>query len=428
MAKDHERKKVSLGKAPKAEQPIAIFKTSKGTVVTGKKSKPAPITDREERVAIISTSDRNAFKSCRRKWNWSSPLRQSLSPLEQRHPLWFGSGMHHVLEDFHGHKIYPSTDAAVDDYIQATTKHYGAENLPQSLDEDAVLMKRMLEHYRIGWLKLKGRDPLKTYVVSGEPQVEVPFEFEIPLSKEVLSASGYTRVVYKGVIDRVVIDEDGYLWLQDYKNVARYTNPDHLELDPQIGVYLWAASYIYKRPVIGFVYTQFIKKGVEAPRELKDGTLSVAQDQATSHALYRAALIDKYGEQGPWPEKNVQCLNHLASLEEDEADKFIRRDRVTRPQTMMEAEANKIIAEVSDMLDPALRIYPAPGYMCPVMCSFIEPCLQMDRGENYKSYLQTEYEVKQYTERNDWRRYLKYGRKEEKPIISAKPSGKVQKP
>lgn len=375
----------------------------------------------KERVAIISTSDRSAFRACRRKWNWSSHLKQSLHPLSQRHPLWFGSGGHHVLEDLHGQQLYRTPEDAVDDYIQATVQHYGLENLPPTVEQDTMLMKRIFQHYKVGWLKMRKRDPLKTYVIGGEPQVEVPFEFTIPLPVEVLKASGYDRVIYRGTLDRVVIDEDGYLWIQDYKFVARFTNPEHLEIDSQIGVYLWAASYIYRRPVLGFIYTQFKKDGVEPPRELKDGTLSVAKDQNTCHALYRAALVSKYGEGAGsgWPEKNVECLNFLASLEEDEADKFIRRDRVTRSMEMMQSEANKIIAEVSDMLDPKLRIYPNPSMMhCTAMCSFMQPCLEMDRGENYKSTLQLDYEFRPYEDRNEWRKYLKVGSKKDKDVIA----------
>lgn len=342
--------------------------------------------------------------------------------------MWFGSGMHHVLEDYHGYRLYSNTDEAVDDYVQATTKHYGIENLPQTLEEDISLMKRMLEHYRVGWLKLRGRDPLKTYVVNGEPQVEVPFEFEIPLPKSLLKRAGYDKAVYKGVFDRITIDDDNYLWIQDYKNVARYTNSEHLELDGQIGVYLWAASFIYKKPVVGFIYTQFLKKGVEEPRILQNGTISTAQDQATNYMLYRSKLIELYGEDKPWPDKNIQMLNVLASFEGEESDKFIRRDRVPRTKEAQRSEADKIIAEVTDMLDPELKIYPSPSYMCPVMCSFIEPCLQMDRGENYRATLEHDFHHRDYTERNDWRKYLKVGRKEDKPILEVTVTKQVDKP
>jgi len=366
--------------------------------------------------AIISTSDRNAFRSCRRKWNWSSHLRQGLSRQEQAHPLWFGSGMHHVLEDVHGHREYRKIEDAVEDYCEATKKHHGAANLPETFDQDKELMLRMTQHYLYGFLQARKRDPFKTYVIKGEPQVEVPFEFEIPLPKSVLERSGYARAIYRGMLDRVIIDDDGYLWLVDYKNVAQFTPYEHLELDSQIGVYLWAASYIYRRPVLGFIYTQLRKAAVESPRVLQSGLISTDKKQNTTHALYRAALLEKYGDKS-WPQENMECLNHLASLEEPEADKFVRRDRVTRSPNTMRAEASKIIAEVSEMLNPQLPIYPNPSFMCPRMCSFIEPCLEMDRGGMYKSTLEHDYYQRDYSERNEWRRHLRVGRKEDKEPV-----------
>ena len=394
------------------------------TVKKAPQSKLAVATSGEnDEVAIISTSDRSAFRSCRRKWNWQSHLRQGLSPLEQKHPLWFGSGFHHALEDLHGPRLYKNTDQAVEDYVQATMRHYGEEHLPESAFDDIELMKSMLNYYQDEWLKARGRDPLKTYKVLGEPQVEVPFEFEIPVAPSLLKRTRYKKVIYRGIIDRVVRDENGMLWLQDYKSVARFTHPDHLELDSQIGVYLWAASYIYRSPVVGFVYTQFRKAAVQEPRILKDGSISADRDQNTSHGLYRRALIEMYGDNsGAWPSKNKEVLQIFAGYEEEEADKFIRRDRVYRDPKMLEAEGNKILAEVSDMLDPDIRVYPSPSWLCPTMCSFIEPCMQMDRGEDYKSTLQYDYQERDYTQRNDWRVYLKVGRTEDKKTVVGKPT------
>lgn len=403
-----------------------IAKTGKGTVVTGKpkskpETKPVEKPKAQERVAVISTSDRASFKSCRRKWNWQSPLRQSLSPMEQKLPLWFGSGMHHALEDYHGKKLYASPLEAIDDYVQATTKHYGEENIPHTATTDTELMKSMLLHYTEGFIKLRGRDPYKTYKIKGEPQVEIPFEFEIPLPAEFLERAGYTKAIYRGVLDRMVIDEDGYLWIQDYKNIAQFTTPEHLELDMQIGVYLWAASYIYQRPVMGFIYTQFLKSEVQPPRILKSGDISTDSSQNTTHALYREALIEKYGQNSDWPEKNIQVLNQLATLESEDSDKFIRRDRVIRSANTRQAESEKILAEVMDMLEPTLRVYPNPSFMCPRMCSFMEPCLAWDRGENYRAILKEQYTERKYTERNDWRKYLKVGEKTEKDTLIVKP-------
>lgn len=53
----------------------------------------------------IHTSDRAAFKSCRRSWAWSSPSRLNLVPKAEVHgirePLWFGTGIHYALQKYY---------------------------------------------------------------------------------------------------------------------------------------------------------------------------------------------------------------------------------------------------------------------------------------------------------------------------------------
>lgn len=54
----------------------------------------------------IHTSDRAAFKECRRRWAWSSPSRRNLVPRVAQYgvamPLWFGTGIHRALEAYYG--------------------------------------------------------------------------------------------------------------------------------------------------------------------------------------------------------------------------------------------------------------------------------------------------------------------------------------
>ena len=53
----------------------------------------------------IHTSDREVFKFCRRKWNWSSPARQNLVRKVKIHgvimPLWYGTGIHNALQKYY---------------------------------------------------------------------------------------------------------------------------------------------------------------------------------------------------------------------------------------------------------------------------------------------------------------------------------------
>ena len=53
----------------------------------------------------VHASDRATFKYCRRQWAWSSPSRLNLIPRTRVHgirePLWFGTGIHHALQQYY---------------------------------------------------------------------------------------------------------------------------------------------------------------------------------------------------------------------------------------------------------------------------------------------------------------------------------------
>lgn len=53
----------------------------------------------------VHTSDRATFKSCRRRWNWSSPARNNLvrkvDVFGIYEPFWFGTGIHYAIQKYY---------------------------------------------------------------------------------------------------------------------------------------------------------------------------------------------------------------------------------------------------------------------------------------------------------------------------------------
>src|SRR5215831_7420678 len=64
-----------------------------------------PINPSKYDIIPIHSSDRAAFKFCRRKWAWSSPAKLNLIPKASvygvQENLWFGLGIHHALEHYY---------------------------------------------------------------------------------------------------------------------------------------------------------------------------------------------------------------------------------------------------------------------------------------------------------------------------------------
>jgi len=350
----------------------------------------------KEALIIIRTSDRISFRGCRRRWGWSSHLRQNLEPKTAASPLWLGTGVHYALEDFHGYKYFPSISAAFLAYVEACRDLPGGEGLPMDYRELTELGVGMLEYY-VEWLE--GRDPLETLWVDGVPQVEVEALIPLPETPE------FPSMMYGVKLDRVARDSKGDLWIQDWKTAIRMET-EHLENDPQTAAYCWVGSVMYEEPVAGMCYTQLWKELPKPPRLLASGKYSASKSQITTHKMYRSALIDLYTSIEKAPPGNVEALNHFAELEGPESDKFIRRDFKTLSKRAIQAEGVKILLETPEMVDPNLPLYPNPTRMCFRYCPFYSPCLAMDDGSDWESEIQEGYRQRQ-SEENSWRSRIK---------------------
>lgn len=362
------------------------------------------------KIIPIHTSDRILFKRCRRKWNWQSLIKEGLQPNQSPSPLWFGSGFHYALEDFHGFNKHGGVIPAFDAYVTAYRKASG-KRLPYDWEELVELGHDMFGYYT-AWLI--NRDPLKTFIHKGQPQVEVHFEIPLNISQEWLDYCNaflaeeekIAGAVYRGSIDRVTIDEDGLLWLVDYKTAKSFVT-SHLETDPQISAYCWAASKIYPEYTVGgFIYQQHKKTSVEAPRLLASGKLSTAKTQSTSRIAYRSALINIYGSPDKFPKDMMDYLNWLTSQETTEADMYIRRDRSHRNAQQIASEEVKIIQEAHEMINPNLLLYPNPTRDCSWECStYYGACIALDGGYDWEQELRNETITMQERDES-WRKYL----------------------
>lgn len=189
--------------------------------------------ERQERIAVIRTSDRIMFRRCRRRWGWNSHLRGNIGPKQNPAPLWMGTGFHFALEDCHGINKYGHPATAFEAYVEATKRSARRDpnRLPADIVELTDLATGMLRYYWDEWLI--ARDKLVTYVHAGIPQTEVNFRVEVPWEA---GKYGYDKVVYSGTLDRVVIDEHGQLWIVEYKT-AKTIQTLHYSNDSQISTY-----------------------------------------------------------------------------------------------------------------------------------------------------------------------------------------------
>lgn len=360
---------------------------------------------------VIRTSDRIGFKKCRRSWAWSSHLKGNLGPNYLASPLWFGSAIHYALEDFHGYKNFETAADAFRAYCIATSKQH-LRDLPTDAEDLFRMGTAMMDYYETGWLSERKADDTYWEEIDGVmvPGVEVNFEIEVPLDENPLlakycKAHGADCILYRGTIDRVSIDEFGRLWCVEYKT-AKVAEQLHYQTDPQISTYIWAMRYVYDKPIAGVVYQQFIKKTPEPPRLLATGKVSTASNLTTSAVLYRRQLRAMYGAEEKAPEANRKFLIDLMISEDENRDKYILREYIHRNDHQTNAEAQKILLELEEMLNPDLPLYPNPTRECSRMCSFLGACVSFDDGGDWEGNLRTNFALRDQAPDRMWRRRL----------------------
>jgi hypothetical protein len=315
-------------------------------------------------------------------------------------PLWFGSGFHFALEDFHGHNVHGGPFNAFNEYVSM----FKPADRPADWEELIVLAEGMFRHYA-NWRK--NRDTFNTVWVAKNPGEEprplVEVEFRIPLPESLV---GRPNVFYAGTMDRIVCDEYGDFWILDYKTAAQF-DTSKLEMDPQVSAYCWAAKTIFDLPIQGMVFMQFKKSFPHPPKLLKSTNgFSLDKSQNTTFELYKRAIDSVYGD--GWEEcpkelrgKYHEFLDYLLGQETENGDKFIRFDLVRRNEFHLQSVYEQIIEEVVEMLKPDLPLYPNPTSNCVWDCPFVAPCMAKDDGGDWEYLLFENYE--RQDDRTPWR-------------------------
>ena len=351
-----------------------------------------------DRVAVIRTSDRSSFKRCRRRWAWTSGLKENLTTKANPSYFWIGTGGHFAMEDFHGINYYGHPVEAFRAYLAACkmTQHKYGMGLPDDWEEQTAMAEGILENYLI-WGQ--NRDLYETAWIDDTPAVEITAHIPIPVEPP----PGFDRVVYQFTLDRLVIIEGEY-WILDWKFYKQFSQGD-LEYDQQLSAYIWAAQATFEFPIAGGILHEFKKKLPAPPKILATGRLSTSSTQSTTHGLYREALLEIYGDIAKAPVANMKCLNELAARESEDRDDFIRRSKTRRTELQLRATGTQILMEAEDMCNPDLPLYPNPTRDCSWDCGLREICLMVDRDDDWQEQL-NDSTVQRTEEAGTWRRHL----------------------
>lgn len=354
----------------------------------------------------IHTSERRSFRGCRRRWNWAS--RQGYAPLETAKPLEFGIAFHEALDVFFspeswGLPVEEKLQRAIDKFTYRCEEQRnnflrvtGQRELEVAQGDDyrqrIELGVGMITHYA-NEVHPNADDWFKP--VATEIPFEVPLYYpgtDIPLvcnnsphCGQIHDNSGEgSHVYYAGRVDMLIEDiRYGGYFVWDHKTASQLAD-DHgfLQLDDQVGSYVWALALKLGIDVKGFVYAEYRKDFPKPPtpltRKMGGRSFSTAKNQATTLPIFRRHVAEfdpKAYTDGAYDE----FLEWL----EDNAPKFHQRFIVIKSDQELANIGENLTLEAMDMVDANLRIYPSVGRYGCSNCAYREPCVAQFRGEDY---------------------------------------------
>lgn len=329
----------------------------------------------EQVLPVIHTSDRIAFKRCRRKWDLGSYMRQNLTPDKINDKLWLGTGVHYALAEYyaHGTNLLDAFDSWVESQIINIQKNGSLwDEQREMINEVVQLGAGILEHYQ-QWASQ----------ADGDWFVRVAFtekDFKVPICDP---ATGKTVGWYEGRLDGIVEDVNGLYWLLEHKTAA-VVDTTKLPLDEQCTSYIWAAEQIYGIKLEGVIYNVLRKKVPTKPVKLVKGGLSVNKNIDTTYQVYLDALIEEYGHLNAIP---MQQYSEILTKLREQENKFFVRERVRRNRFEIANAGVQIFQELRDMTREDLYLYRNPTQDCRWDCDFRSVCLCMSDGSDYKELI-----------------------------------------
>lgn len=397
----------------------------------------------ENLVHSVHNSGAKSFQGCRRRWDYI--YNGHFYPLTTAKPLEFGVAFHAAMEKLYDpltwHDVELSLSLAMGMFTQTVDKQYleFRRKNPQLVSAESTEDYKERKKLGIDMLKYYGKH-VKPQADLGLTPVKVEVEFEVAIKgpngetiwckcnkcwKKWCAAFpqyvGMTPVLtqdakaiddwdgdiwrrwkglpvtFGGRIDCLMQDEFGRYWIYDWKTAGRMmASEDWLRFDTQITWYCWALWSI-GYPVAGFIYVEMKKGTPQEPEPHKKGMrrlgllYSVSKSMDTTAQLYEQTVKENDNlayTQGLYDD-------FIAYLKGPDGPKYHQRYQIHRNDHELKMAGEVIFDIASDMTDPNVRIYPAPGKFNCQNCAFQEPCLSQNRGEDFEYTLDSLFEKRE---------------------------------
>lgn len=257
---------------------------------------------------IVSVTEVQSFKRCRRQWDYGSLNRQGITPILQPKPyLDLGTMIHKTLAYWTEKPVnndgspinlrhvflaiaYQHRQTAVEKYVKATG-HTPTDEEMQPLDDAIVLGACMAENYQAHY-----GVPLPPHLTFCSPEQEIlvpipgtdhdctecngtggiesgvqPYFPRLPAYTkcETCNGTGVVPHYLKARLDALAQDTQGSIYVVERKTYDKRPDLYLLEVSDQFIGYVWTAQQLNLGPVIGIAYDGLWKRATPPQRPKK---------------------------------------------------------------------------------------------------------------------------------------------------------------
>jgi hypothetical protein len=195
---------------------------------------------------------------------------------------------------------------------------------------------------------------------------------------------------FRMIIDLVVEDLDGGIWLWDHKTVGRFLPPDFLILDAQLGRYFWGMEHLGYKPLRGIMFNEIITKPPTMPKLIRNGTelekrKNLHCDAYTYYKEVKRLDLDL--------QKHAKFIKMLQSRN----DLWFRRTQLPKDAPLTKQLMKELVDTAREIKSGEEHdAFPRTVMKdCQFDCSFLEPCTIQLMGGNADSSFKLRYTTRE---------------------------------
>ncbi|PZS15712.1 MAG: hypothetical protein DLM57_12145 [Pseudonocardiales bacterium] len=216
----------------------------------------------------------------------------------------------------------------------------------------------------------------------GPLKIETDVESLVPDIREPdrgLLAGDGRRVLYTERIPLLAVDAADENWVVVHQVVPEWRDIESLLLDEAAVAACWAWEQTYLgMSVAGTIHNEILRSPPEILGQVPTATRTGRQGRG-GYSQNEPSGGGRSIPQLQRPERLVSRATPDDRVEQETAG-VLRRTRIRRSRAEIETTRRQIGAELLEMLDPGLALYPTPSpEQCP-QCIFLAPCLTMLEG------------------------------------------------